>query len=93
MTVRQFMERVGMIETGRALAYIKDGMEEMNMLSETHVNTERIDITTDQRFYSMPEDTIRIIDIRCKNHGNTEDEYRSIPRSIYPPATEDADGS
>ena len=65
----------------------------MNMLSETHVNTERIDVTKDQRFYDMPTDSIKIIDIRCKNHGNSKDEYRSIPRSIYPPPTEDADGS
>ena len=93
MTVKELMERVGMTETGRALAYIKDGLEEMNMSSETHVTTERIDITKDQRFYNMPNDFIKIKDIRCKNHGNTKDEYRSIPRSIHPPATEDADGS
>jgi len=87
------MERVGMTETGRALAYIKDGLEEMNMSSETHVTTERIDITEDQRFYNMPNDFIKIKDIRCKNHGNTKDEYRSVPRSLHPPATEDSDGS
>ena len=86
------MERVGMIETGRALAYIKDGLDEINMISETHVTTERIDITEDQRFYYLPNDSIKVIDIRCKNHNNTKDEYRSIPRSIHPPATEDADG-
>ena len=86
------MERVGMTETGRALAYIKDGLDEMNMISETHVTTERIDIAKDQRFYDLPNDSIKIIDIRCKNHNNTKDEYRSIPRGIHPPATEDADG-
>ena len=86
------MERVGMIETGRALAYIKDGLDEINMISETHVTTERIDITKDQRFYYLPNDSIKVIDVRCKNHNNTKDEYRSIPRSIHPPATEDADG-
>ena len=93
MTVKELMERVGMTETGRALAYIKDGLEEMNMSSETHVTTERIDITEDQRFYNMPNDFIKIKDIRCKNHGNTKDEYRSVPRSLHPPATEDSDGS
>ena len=86
------MERVGMIETGRAIAYIKDGLDEMNMISETHVTTERIDITKDQRFYDLPNDSIKLIDIRCKNHDNANNEYRSIPRSIHKPVTDDADG-
>ena len=93
MTVLEIMERVGVTDTGRAIAYIKDALEEMNMISETHVTTERIDITEDQRFYDMPIDALKIVDIRCKNHTNTKDEYRSIPRSIHPPAMEDADGS
>jgi hypothetical protein len=93
MTVNELMERVGMTETGRALAYIKDGLDEINMVAETHINTERIDITKDQRYYDMPIDAIKIVDIRCKNHGNANDEYRSIPRSILKPPTEDADGN
>ena len=92
MTVNELMERVGMVETGRALAYIKDGLDEMNMMAETHVNVERIDITADQRYYTMPADAIKIIDIRCKHHENTDSKYRSIPRSIHKPPTEDEDG-
>ena len=92
MKVKELMERAGIVETGRAIAYIKDGLDEMNMLAETHVTTERIDITKDQRFYDFPNDMIKIIDIRCKNHTNGKDEYRSIPRTIHPPPTEDADG-
>ena len=38
MKIKEFMERVGTVETGRALAYIKDGMEEIAMLSESSVN-------------------------------------------------------
>ena len=86
------MERVGMTQTGRAIAYIKDGLDEMNMMSETHVTTQRIDITKDKRFYDIPNDAIKIVDVRCKNQNNNSDEYRSIPRSITPPPTEDADG-
>ena len=93
MTVKQLMERVGMIETGRALAYIKDGLDEMNMMSSTHVNVERIDITKDQRYYTLPNDSLKIVDIRCKNHDNANDEYRSIPRTVHKPPTEDADGN
>ena len=92
MKVNELMERVGMVETGRALAYIKDGLDEMNMIAETHVNVERIDITADQRYYTIPVDAIKIIDIRCKHHENTNSKYRSIPRSIHKPPTEDEDG-
>ncbi len=92
MKVKELMERVGTTSTGRVIAYIKDGLDEMNMLAETHVTTERIDITADQRFYDLPEDMIKVTDIRVKNHSNSKDEYRSIPRTIFKPPTEDADG-
>ena len=92
MKVKELMERVGITQTGRAVAYIKDGLDEINMIAETHVRVDRIDINKDQRFYDIPNDSVKIIDIRCKNHGNAADEYRSIPRTINPPATEDADG-
>ena len=81
-----------MTGTGRALAYIKDGLDELNMYAETHVKTARIDIEENQRFYDFPNDMIKVVDVRCKNHGNAADEYRTVPRSINPPATEDADG-
>ena len=92
MTVKELMERVGMTETGRAIAYIKDGLEEMSISAETHVTTERIDITEDQRYYTLPNDVVKVLDIRCKNHENAKDQYRSIPRATYKPPTEDADG-
>ena len=57
-----------------------------------NINLERIDITADQRFYELPNDYIRIIDIRCKNHLNSKDEYRSIPRGIGSVNNKDADG-
>lgn len=93
MKVRELMERVNIVETGRALAYIKDGLEELNMMFETHSNTERIDITQDQRFYQFPNEMVKVIDIRMKNHLNDKDEYRSISRLIYEPPIKDADGS
>ena len=92
MTVLEIMERVGSSETGRTLAYIKDGLREINMISETHINTERIDIAKDQRFYEFPKDMIKVLDIRCKNQNNSEGDYHSIPRSIYKPNKGDSDG-
>ena len=44
MKVQEVMERANMTETGRAIAYIKDAMEEINMISPTHVTTVRMDI-------------------------------------------------
>ena len=93
MKVKEMMERVGMNETGRAIDYLKDGLEELNILFETHTNIERIDITENQRFYKFPIDMVKSIDIRVKNHLNDKDEYRTIPRLIHKPMIKDADGS
>jgi hypothetical protein len=93
MKVQEIMERVGVTDTGRAIAYIKDALEEMNIISETHFKNVRIDITKDQRFYDFPSDMVKILDIRCKNHLNVDDEYRSIPRMIGEPLRKDADGN
>ena len=92
MKVNEIMERCNLNETGRAIAYIKDALDEMNVLSETHIKNGKIDIVKDQRFYDFPADCVKILDIRCKNHNNTKDEYRSIPRLIYEPELKDADG-
>ena len=91
MTVKELMERAGTNQTGKAVAYIKDGLEEINMLTETHTRVETFDITENQRFYTLPNEMIKMIDIRVKNHLNSKDEYRSIPRMIGQPRTKDAD--
>ena len=93
MKVKEIMERAGTNKTGRAIAYIKDALDEMNILSETHVTTQRMDINENQRFYNVPNDCLKILDIRCKSHNNENSKYRSIPRSIYEPAIVDEDGN
>lgn len=92
MTVQEIMDKVGLSKTGFAISYIKDGLEEMALLSETHTKTVRMDINKNQRFYSLPSEVVRILDIRCKHHDNEDGLYKSIPRAIYEPATEDSDG-
>ena len=92
MKVQELMERAGIKETGRAIAYIKDALEEINTIAETHVKTERININQNKRFYDLPYDAIQVKEIRCKNHLNSKDEYRSIPRLIYKPLIKDGDG-
>ena len=93
MKVKELMERVGSTETGKIVAYVKDGLEEINMLTETHTRLERFDITENQRFYTLPNEMVKMIDIRVKNHLNSKDEYRSIPRMIYKPKVKDADNT
>lgn len=92
MKIKEIMERAGIKETGRAIAYIKDALEEINTLSETHVTTSRNDLEKNKRFYNIPNDAIKITDVRAKNHLNSKDEYRSIPRMVYEPINKDGDG-
>ena len=91
MKVQEAMERAGMTETGRAISYIKDALEEINMISPTHITTTRINIVENQRYYDLPNDMIKLLDVRCKNHFNSKDEYRTINRHLHEPYTEDAD--
>tara|TARA_R100000458_G_C8268603_1_gene243443 strand:- start:693 stop:974 length:282 start_codon:yes stop_codon:yes gene_type:complete len=93
MKVKELMERCGINKTGLAISYIKDGLEEIQMLTETHTRVERIDITENKRFYTLPNEMVKMIDIRCKNHLNSKDEYRSIPRMIYQPKNKDGDNT
>ena len=48
MTVQEIMDKVGLSKTGFAISYIKDGLEEMALLSETHTKTVRMDINKNQ---------------------------------------------
>ena len=63
------------------------------MLTKTHTSLERFDITENQRFYTLPNEMVKMIDIRVKNHLNSKDEYRSIPRMIHKPIVKDADNT
>ena len=93
MDVKKLMERVGLTETGRAIAYIEDALEEINLISETHIKTSRSDIESGKRLYEIPNEAVQIKDIRMKNHFNSKGEYRSIPRLIYKPIIKDSDGN
>ena len=92
MKVKEIMERARITQTGRAIAFIKDALNEINLISETHIKRTRIDISENQRFYNIPNEAVKILDIRCKDHDNDNGLYKSIPRSIHEPETEDSDG-
>ena len=92
MKVKEIMERANLKQTGRALAFIKDALDEINIISETHVDTVRMDIIQDKRFYPIPNDCLQVLDIRCMHYNYEDEKYRSIPRSMYEPEIVDADG-
>jgi len=50
-----------------------------------------MDLIKDKRYYNLPSEAIKITDIRVKNHLNTKDQWRSIPRMIGRPLNTDVD--
>ena len=92
MTVQDIMDRSGITSTGRAIAYIKEALDEIALESPTHTMKVNINIEKDRRFYELPNECLKVLDIRCKDHENEESLYKSIPRSVYEPETEDTDG-
>ena len=92
MKVMELMERVDSTNTGRVLAYIKDGLSDMASKTIFNRFVLRFDITKDKRFYRMPVGMLKITDIRVKDYNNTDGDYQSIPRTIVSPMTEDSDG-
>ena len=91
MKVQEVMERAGISQTGRALAYIKDAFEEIELLFETNIDKADIPIVKDKRLYDFPAGALRITSVQCKNHLNTKDEYRQIPRLLNEPIIKDED--
>ena len=90
--IDEIMERSGMTETGRAVAYLKDGLDEISHMTDHRVLETTSNIVADQRYYSFPANMLKLRDLRVKNHENDEDKYRSIPRMMFEPGEEDEDG-
>ena len=90
--IDEIMERSGMNMTGRAVAYIKDGLDEISHMIKDYVVETDVSIVKDQRYYDFPAGLIKLRDLRVKNHANDDDKYRSIPRLMGEPKEEDADG-
>ena len=91
MKVRWLMERAGINKTGIGTRYLKDALKEIAYYAPTHITNSSINIEKNKRFYDIPKDAIKVTDIKIKNHLNSKDEYRSIPRLVYEPHVEDAD--
>ena len=50
-----------------------------------------MDIIKDKRFYPLPNDMLKLVDVKVKNHRNGNDKYRSVERMIYKPSEQDGD--
>ena len=93
MKIKELMERIGTTEVARVAAYIEDAYEELNIDFETHTKVQRMNITKDKRFYNLPQDLVRILEVRVKNHLTSKDEYRRVPRLLNKPYTPDSDNA
>ena len=62
------------------------------MVSEVNIKRIRLDITKDQRYYNVPSDCTRIINIQAKNQDNQKDLYAKVPRLMGDVFEADSDG-
>jgi len=92
MTLKEFMERLGRTDETKVISQMKDGIEEMNMVSEVNIKRIRLNITKDKRYYDLPKSCGRIINIQAKNQDNQKDLYSKVPRLIGDVFEADADG-
>ena len=85
MTVKEIMERVGTTQTGRALAYIKDGLDEIARSIDDNVQSTTVDIVKDTRDYDFPTTMVKLRKIFAKD---AESNFRQIPRMTHGPYVE-----
>jgi len=85
MTIKEIMERSGMNKTGLAIAYIKDGLDEIARTIDDNVQEEIIDIETAKREYAFPADMVTLRKVFTKN---SEGHMEQIPRLTHGPNVE-----
>ena len=56
MTVKEVMERVPTTNSGYAMAYINDGLKEIQTMIEDNMVVGTLDMVKNQRFYGFPDD-------------------------------------
>ena len=82
----------GQVSDAQARLWLNQAMKDFCRKTKTLESAFQFTTTADQRFYDLPQDCVKVLDIRCKHHNNEDDKYRSIPRSIYEPLVVDEDG-
>ena len=79
------MERAGTAQTGRAVAYIKDGLDEIARAIEDNIQSSTVDIVSGTREYEFPSGMIKLLNVTVKN---SDGDYQSIPRLTHGPSIE-----
>ena len=79
------MERAGTAQTGRAVAYIKDGLDEIARAIEDNIQSTTVDIVSGTREYDFPSGMVKLLKIKIKN---SDGDYQSIPRLTHGPSIE-----
>ena len=79
------MERAGTAATGRAVAYIKDGLDEIARAIEDNIQSTTVDIVSGTREYDFPSSMVKLLKIKIKN---SDGDYQSIPRLTHGPSIE-----
>ena len=79
------MERAGINRTGMALAYIKDGLDEIARTIDDYIIVENQDIVLGKREYDFPDGMIKLRKLLTKD---SEGNYQQIPRITHGPHTE-----
>ena len=84
------MERVGMRETGLALAWIKDAFHLIQSNVKEHVKVQKSNIIDGIREYPFPADMVALKSISIKDTNDSK--YKRIRRLVHNPVvSEDTD--
>tara|TARA_Y100001951_G_scaffold14333_1_gene9562 strand:- start:518 stop:796 length:279 start_codon:yes stop_codon:yes gene_type:complete len=90
MTVQELMERVGMKESGLALAWIKDAFHLLQSNSKEDLKVVKYNIIDGERDYLLPQDMIAVQHLSVKDTSDSK--YKKIRRlTSQPYMTEDTD--
>ena len=66
MTTQEMMERTGMTEPNRFVAYLKDGLREVQLITQENIVRKYTNLIKDKRRYRMPEDLIQMQKLSIK---------------------------
>jgi len=80
MTVKEVMERVPTTNSGYAMAYINDGLKEIQTMIEDNMVVGTLDLVKNQRYYGFPDDFEVLKEVLI--YDTDEGEYVKIQRII-----------
>ena len=80
MTVKEVMERVTTTNSGYAMAYINDGLKEIQTMIEDNMVVGTLDLVKNQRYYGFPDDFEVLKEVLI--YDTDESEYVKIQRII-----------